>query len=76
LDYFLPNINFKILLPNFFSKPDFVVGIPVCRANFCLAEVMPKALFQENEKPNLFAIDFMIGSIYILFIITQLGIGI
>jgi len=47
------------MLPNFLSKPDFVVGIPVCLANFCFAEVMPKALFQENEKPNLFAIDFM-----------------
>ena len=60
--YFLPNNSFKILLPIFFSKPDLVVGIPVCRANFCLAEVIPKALFQENEKPNLLAIILILNS--------------
>ena len=30
--------------------------MPVWRANFCLAEVTPIALFQENENPNLLAI--------------------
>jgi hypothetical protein len=38
--------------PTFLSKPDLVVGIPILRANFCFAEVIPTALFQENEKPN------------------------
>lgn len=38
-------------LPTFLSKPDRVVGIPVWRANRCLTEEIPKALFQEKEKP-------------------------
>jgi hypothetical protein len=39
------------LLPIFLSKPDFVVGIPVFRANLCLADVIPSARFHEKEKP-------------------------
>ena len=40
-------------LPTFLSKPDCVVGIPVRRAKRCFAEDIPKALFQEKEKPYL-----------------------
>ncbi len=38
-------------LPTFLSSPDFVVGIPVCRAKRCLAAEIPTARFQENENP-------------------------
>ena len=40
-------------LPNFRSTPPLVVGMPVCRAKLCLAAVIPKSLFNENENPNL-----------------------
>ncbi len=38
--------------PSFLSTPDFKIGIPVCLTNFCFADVIPNALFQEKEKPN------------------------
>ena len=41
-----------IALPIFLCLPDLVKGIPVLRENFCLALVMPTALF--HEKPPLF----------------------
>ena len=40
-------------LPTFLSKPDCVVGVPVCLANFCFAPVIPSALFHEKENPYL-----------------------
>jgi len=40
--------------PNLRSAPCIVVGIPVLRANRCLAPDIPKALFQEKEKPYVF----------------------
>ena len=39
-------------LPNFRSTPPLVVGTPVFLANLCLADVIPKSLFNENENPN------------------------
>lgn len=38
--------------PTFRSTPDFVVGIPICRANWRFASVMPSSVFQ--LKPPLF----------------------
>jgi hypothetical protein len=55
-----------VSLRGIYTKPDLVVGIPVSRANFCFAELIPKALFQENEKPNLLAIDFILISYRII----------
>ncbi len=55
--YFLPNKNFNINDPIFLCKPLFVVGIPVCLANFCLALVIPTALFQEKLNPYFFDIS-------------------
>lgn len=61
MTYFLPEnkpINRPIIdLPILRSKPPFVVGTPVCLAKLCLAPVMPKALFHENENPYLLAIS-------------------
>jgi hypothetical protein len=39
-------------LPNFRSTPPLVVGTPVFLAKLCLADVIPKSLFNENENPN------------------------
>jgi hypothetical protein len=39
--------------PNLFSSPRLLVGIPVRLANFCLAPVIPSALFHEKENPYL-----------------------
>ena len=54
--YFLnkkPNSKLSIDLPTFLSTPETEVGIPVSREKLCLAELIPKALFQEKEKPYL-----------------------
>ena len=37
--------------PTFLSIPFTEVGIPVSRANFCFAAVIPSALFQLKLKP-------------------------
>jgi len=37
------------MLPIFFSKPALVVGTPVSRANFCLAEVTPSVFFRRRR---------------------------
>ena len=44
---------FKIDFPSFLSNPDFVVGIPVLLAIFCLKEVIPNALLHEKENPQI-----------------------
>ena len=36
----------------FLSIPILDVGTPVFRAKLCLAPVIPKSLFSENENPN------------------------
>lgn len=50
---------FNTIFPNFLSKPALEVGIPVSRANFCLACVIPSALFKENDTPGIFILDIM-----------------
>jgi len=42
----------RINLPNFRSWPWLVVGIPIERAILPLAPEIPRARFQENERPN------------------------
>jgi len=42
------------ILPIFLSLPCLVIGIPVNLENLCLAELIPSALFHENEKPYVF----------------------
>lgn len=39
-------------LPNFRSTPALVVGMPVFLAKLCLAAVIPKSLFNENDNQN------------------------
>ena len=45
-------ITSRIDEPIFLSIPCFEVGMPVFRAKRCLAEVIPNALFHENDQPN------------------------
>ena len=52
---------FNTILPTFLSNPALEVGIPVPRANFCLACVIPSARFKENDTPGI--LNF--GIIYI-----------
>ena len=56
MDYF-PNNAFRTILPIFLSNPAFEVGIPVSRANFCFACVIPKARFKENDTPGILNLD-------------------
>ena len=56
--FFLPNNIFKIALPTLRSIPALEVGIPVLRANFCFACVMPNALLREKESPSIPVFDF------------------
>lgn len=44
-------------LSYFLSNPALEVGIPVSRANFCLACVIPSARFKENETPGILNFD-------------------
>ena len=39
--------------PTFRSIPAFEVGMPVLRAMFCFAFVMPSALFHEKDNPGI-----------------------
>ena len=49
----------SIALPILRSRPCLDIGMPVARAIFCLACVIPNARFQENERPGIFmAISF------------------
>ncbi len=56
--YFFPNRDFRIMLPSLRSNPALEVGMPVSRANFCLACVIPNARFHENERPGMPVFDF------------------
>lgn len=49
---FLQKIRLRMVLPIFCSKPVLLVGIPVLRAKFLFAAVIPKNVFQ--LKPPLF----------------------
>ena len=56
LDFLLEEVGSSIsntALPTFLSRPAFVVGMPVLRANFCLAAVIPSARFQLNDNPGI-----------------------
>ena len=49
---FFPKMAFYAIFPTFLSNPVLEVRIPVSRANFCLAYVIPSARFKENETPS------------------------
>ena len=55
--YFFLKIAFNIVLPILRSSPCLLKGIPVSRAIFCFACVIPNALFQEKERPGI-GVDF------------------
>lgn len=44
--FLVPSKKSSTMRPTFRSTPDFVVGIPVCRANWRFAFVMPSSVFQ------------------------------
>lgn len=46
------------MFPIFRSTPALVVGIPVARAIFCFACVIPKARFHEKLRPGI-GVDFL-----------------
>lgn len=54
---FFPKMAFNTILPTFLSNPALEVGIPVSRANFCLACVIPSARFKENDTPGILNFD-------------------
>ena len=63
----LPNSDLSIILPIFRSTPALDVGTPVSLANFCLACVIPKALFHEKERPGMPVLDLRV-IIYMLLV--------
>lgn len=60
---YLPNSDLSIILPIFRSTPALEVGMPVSLANFCLACVIPKALFHEKERPGMPVLDLRLAII-------------
>ena len=50
-------------LPTFFSRPDFVKGIPVAFEILRLAAVMPSARFAEKVTPGILKEDFFATTI-------------
>lgn len=64
--YFLKRTS-KIIFPILRSTPALDVGIPVCLAIFCLACVIPNALFQEKDKTGIpIPFDFLAILIIVL----------
>lgn len=57
--YFLPVNSESKVFPIFLSSPAFEVGIPVSRAIFCFACVMPSARFHEKLRPGM-GVDFFV----------------
>jgi hypothetical protein len=55
-----PKIALSTKAPTLRSKPWRVVGIPVARAIFCLAAVIPTARFHEKDKPGSFIVLLVI----------------
>ena len=51
-----PKMVLMIALPILRSKPALEVGMPVLRAIWCLACVIPSARFQEKVSPGIFII--------------------
>ena len=64
---YLPNSDLSIILPIFRSTPALEVGMPVSLANFCLACVIPNALFHEQERPGMPVLDLRV-IIYMLLV--------
>lgn len=64
---YLPNSDLSIILPISRSTPALEVGMPVSLANFCLACVIPKALFHEKERPGMPVLDLRV-IIYMLLV--------
>ena len=60
ITHYFPKIDFNIILPIFCSNPALEVGIPVSRANFRLACVIPKARFKEKLTPGILIFDITI----------------
>lgn len=56
--YFFPNNVFSIAFPIFRSNPALDIGMPVSRAIFCFACVMPSARFSEKLRPGR-GVDFL-----------------
>lgn len=57
---FFQKMAFNTILPTFLSNPALEVGIPVSRANFYLACVIPRARLKENETPGILNFDISI----------------
>lgn len=64
---YLPNSDLSIILPIFRSTPALEVGMPVSLTNFCLACVIPNALFHEKERPGMPVLDLRV-IIYMLLV--------
>lgn len=64
---YLPNSDLSIILPIFRSTPALEVGMHVSLANFCLACVIPNALFHEKERPGMPVLDLRV-IIYMLLV--------
>ena len=58
-------------LPIFLSRPDLVVGMPVLRAKFWRAWVMPKARFHENESPGIPVFVFLFAILFFVFLFCR-----
>lgn len=66
---FFPKMALNTIFPIFLSNPALEVGIPVSRANFCLACVIPSARFKENETPGI--LNFDINYNYLQYSLTK-----
>ena len=55
--FLFPKMALNTIFPIFLSNPALEVGIPVSRANFCLACVIPSARFKENDTPGILNFD-------------------
>lgn len=67
--FFLPKMAEMIMSPTLRSRPERDVGMPVLRANCCLARVMPIARFHEKDIPGI----FMTCSVIVVFEYRQMG---
>lgn len=66
---FFPKMALNTIFPIFLSNPALEVGIPVSRANFCLACVIPSARFKENDTPGI--LNFVISYNYFQYSLTK-----
>lgn len=68
---FFLKMALNTIFPIFLSNPALEVGIPVSRANFCLACVIPSARFKENDTPGI--LNFDISYNYFQYSLTKTG---